>query len=318
MKVMVLVKASNASEAGEMPSEELLTAMTRYNEELSKAGVLLAGEGLHPSSKAVRVHFSGKDRIVTDGPFAETKELIAGYWLWQVDTLQGAVEWLKRCPNPHPEDSVVEIRQVFEADDFGEALTPELRTREERLARQALQALRTRNRTAKTDEKPVATCKRTEMSNAALEAAAKGVSAISPYLTCDGAADAIEFYKKAFAAEELVRLAAPDGKIMHACLSINGASVMLGDDFCDMGARNPKALGGSPVTVHLIVDDADAWIARAEKAGAAVVLPANEMFWGDRYGVVKDPFGHSWSVSTPVRTLDYSELQAAAERAMAG
>ncbi|HEX2462713.1 MAG TPA: YciI family protein, partial [Vicinamibacterales bacterium] len=126
MKFMIIVKASKASEAGEMPSTELLTAMGNYNEELSKAGILLAGEGLHPSSKGARVRFSGKDRTVTDGPFAETKELIAGYWLWEVGSLQEAIDWVKRCPNPHDEDSDIEIRQVFSADDFGEALTPEL------------------------------------------------------------------------------------------------------------------------------------------------------------------------------------------------
>ena len=137
MRVMVLVKASNASEAGEMPSGELLAAMTAFNEELSNAGVLLAGEGLHPSSKGARVHFSGRDRIVTDGPFAETKELIAGYWLWQVGSLEEAIDWVRRCPNPHDEDSVIEIRPVFEAEDFGEAFTPELRAREERLMAEA-------------------------------------------------------------------------------------------------------------------------------------------------------------------------------------
>jgi hypothetical protein len=130
---MVLVKASKASEAGEMPSQEVLSAMTAFNEELSKAGVLLAGEGLHPSSKGARVHFSGKDRSVTDGPFAETEQLIAGYWLWQVASLQEAIEWVRRCPNPHEEDSMIEIRPVFEAEDFGAALTPELRAREARL-----------------------------------------------------------------------------------------------------------------------------------------------------------------------------------------
>lgn len=131
MKVMVLVKASKASEAGGMPSQELLSAMTAFNEELAKAGVLLAGEGLHPSAKGVRVHFSGKDRVVTDGPFAETKELIAGYWLWQVASLEEAIDWVKRCPNPHEEDGDIEIRPVFGAEDFGEALTPELREREQ-------------------------------------------------------------------------------------------------------------------------------------------------------------------------------------------
>jgi hypothetical protein len=136
MRFMVIVKASKASEAGQMPSEELLAAMGKYNEELAKAGIMLAGEGLHPSSKGARVRFSGSKRTVIDGPFAETKELIAGFWLWQVGSLAEAIEWLKRCPNPHDEETEVEIRQVFEADDFGAEFTPELREQEERIRRQ--------------------------------------------------------------------------------------------------------------------------------------------------------------------------------------
>jgi hypothetical protein len=130
---MVIVKATGSSEAGELPGEEMLAAMTEYNEELAKAGVLLAGEGLHPSSKGVRVRFSGKDRRVIDGPFAETKELIAGFWLMQARSLDEVIEWVKRAPNPHEEETDVEIRPVFEAEDFGEEFTPELREREERL-----------------------------------------------------------------------------------------------------------------------------------------------------------------------------------------
>lgn len=137
MKVMVIVKASKGSEAGEMPSTELLAAMGNYNEELVKAGIMLAGEGLHPTSKGKRVRFSGKDRTVIDGPFAQTKELIAGFWLWKVRDMDEAVAWLKRCPNPNDEESEVEIRPVFEADDFGEAFTPELRAQEERVFRDA-------------------------------------------------------------------------------------------------------------------------------------------------------------------------------------
>jgi hypothetical protein len=133
MKVMVIVKASKDSEAGVMPSEQLLREMGQFNEELVKAGVMLAGEGLHPSSKGVRVRFSGKNRSVTDGPFAETKELIAGYWIWQVKSMEEAVAWLKRCPNPMNEDSEVEIRPIFSPEDFGEAFTPELQKQEERL-----------------------------------------------------------------------------------------------------------------------------------------------------------------------------------------
>src|SRR4051812_18599085 len=132
MRFMVIVKASKDSEAGKMPSQELLAAMGKYNEELVKAGIMLSGEGLQPSSKGARVRFSGSKRTVTDGPFAETKELIAGFWLWQVKSKDEAIEWVKRIPNPMPgTETEVEIRQVFEADDFGEAFTPELRAQEE-------------------------------------------------------------------------------------------------------------------------------------------------------------------------------------------
>src|SRR5215204_1014110 len=137
MRFMVMVKATADSEAGIMPSEELLAAMGQYNEELVKAGVMLAGEGLQPSSKGARVRFSGKNRTVIDGPFAETKELVAGFWLIQVKSLDEAIEWVKRCPNPHEGESVIEIRQVFEAEDFGPELTPELREAEERLRAQS-------------------------------------------------------------------------------------------------------------------------------------------------------------------------------------
>ncbi|RQR40530.1 MULTISPECIES: YciI family protein [unclassified Burkholderia] len=133
MRVMVIVKATAFSESGAMPDTELLAAMGQYNEELVKAGVMLAGEGLHPSSRGKRVHFSGKDRTVIDGPFAETKELIAGYWLWQVNSMEEAVEWVKRCPNPMPSESDIEIRQIFSPEDFGEAFTPELQEQEARL-----------------------------------------------------------------------------------------------------------------------------------------------------------------------------------------
>ena len=136
MRFMVMVKATEESEAGVMPSEELLTEMGKYNEELVKAGVMLAGEGLHPSSKGARVRFSGKQRTVTDGPFAETKELVAGFWLIQAKSKEEAIEWVKRCPNPMNEDSEIEIRQVFEAEDFGDELTPELREQEARLRAQ--------------------------------------------------------------------------------------------------------------------------------------------------------------------------------------
>jgi hypothetical protein len=133
---MVLIKATEQSEAGEMPSQELLEQMTAFNEELVRAGVMLAGEGLHPSSEGMRVEFLGSERTVIDGPFAETKELLAGYWLWQVRSMDEAIEWVRRIPNPTGEHGVVEIRPVFEADDFGEEFAPDLREREERLRAQ--------------------------------------------------------------------------------------------------------------------------------------------------------------------------------------
>ena len=141
MRFMVLVKATRQSEAGEMPSEKLMAEMGKFNEELVKAGVMLAGEGLHPSAKGARVRFSGKDRKVTQGPFPETEQLVAGFWIWQCASLQEAIDWVKRCPNPMLGESEIEIRQIFDAEDFGEAFTPELREREERLrARIAEQA----------------------------------------------------------------------------------------------------------------------------------------------------------------------------------
>jgi hypothetical protein len=136
MRFMVMVKATEESEQGVMPSTELLEEMGRYNEELVKAGVMVAGEGLHPSAKGVRVRFDGAQRRVIDGPFAETKELVAGFWIFQVKSLEEAVEWVKRCPNPMPGEGEIEIRQIFEPDDFGDALTPELREQEERLRAQ--------------------------------------------------------------------------------------------------------------------------------------------------------------------------------------
>ena len=144
MRFMILVKADQNSEAGVMPSEQLLAEMGRFNEELVQAGIMQAGEGLHPSSKGARVRFSGRDRKVIDGPFAETKELIAGFWIWKCASLQEAIDWVKRCPNPMLGESEIEIRQIFEAEDFGEEFTPELREQEERLraevSRQAAEA----------------------------------------------------------------------------------------------------------------------------------------------------------------------------------
>jgi hypothetical protein len=139
MRVLVIVKADKNTEAGALPDEKILTEMTDYNERLVKAGIMLSGEGLHPSSKGRRVRFSGAARTVVDGPFAEAKELIAGFWIWQVKSIEEAVEWVKRCPNPTGEESEIEIRPIFEADDLGAGLTPELRAREEELRAQVEQ-----------------------------------------------------------------------------------------------------------------------------------------------------------------------------------
>ena len=145
MKVMVIVKATKNSEAGVMPSEKLLTEMGNFNEELVKAGIMLVGEGLQPSSKGKRIKFSGRQRSVVDGPFAETKELIAGYWVWQVRSMDEAVEWARRCPEPMPgEESELEIRPIFEAEDFGKEFTPELRAQEERLRQEVERQQQTR------------------------------------------------------------------------------------------------------------------------------------------------------------------------------
>jgi hypothetical protein len=136
MRFMVIVKATKDSEAGILPSQELLTAMGKYNEELAKAGIMLAGEGLQPSSKGARIRFNGKNRTVVDGPFSETKELVAGFWLWQCKSIDEAIEWVKRCPNPMPGESEIEIRQVFENEDFGAEFTPELQEQENRIRAQ--------------------------------------------------------------------------------------------------------------------------------------------------------------------------------------
>ena len=143
----------------------------------------------------------------------------------------------------------------------------------------------------------------------------EGMHQLSPHLVCAGAADAIAFYQAAFDAVELVRLPGADGKLMHACVSINGSSVMLVDENIDYGMRSPKALKGTPVTIHLIVPDVDAWFARAVAAGATVLMPVDDMFWGDRYGIIEDPFGHCWSIATPQRTMTGAELAEAVSAA---
>lgn len=218
MKVVVFVKASSSSEAGIMPNPQLLADMGQYNDELLKAGIIKDGAGLHPSSKAVRVRFSGKERTIINGPFAETKELVAGYWLWEVESMEHAIDWIKKCPNPMPEDSDIEIRPLFEAADFGEEFTPELREQESNLE------------AALSMEK----------------------SSVQPYLFFGGRCDeALEFYKTALHAKVsfVMRFnespdAVPPGmlqpgfesKIMHSTFHVGGMTLMASDG-CDDKSR---------------------------------------------------------------------------------
>jgi uncharacterized glyoxalase superfamily protein PhnB len=153
--------------------------------------------------------------------------------------------------------------------------------------------------------------------SAAERAAAHGIHAVTPHLVCDGAADAIAFYEQAFGATEMIRVPGPDGKLIHACVRINGSSVMLVDELPAMGGVGPKTLGGTPVTIHLVVDDVDGLVARAVAAGARIVVPVEDAFWGDRYGVIEDPFGHRWSIATPKRAVSVDEIRAAARGAVA-
>lgn len=273
MRVMVMIKATAETEAGVMPSEELLAEMGRFNDELVQAGVMLAGEGLHPSAKGARVRFSGAKRSVVDGPFTESKELIAGFWLWQVKSLDEAIEWAKRCPNPTGAQGEIELRPVFEAEDFGDLLTPELREQEAR--------------------------QRAEIERRAAAAAAVPVPhGATPYLTIRGAADAIAYYQRAFGAELLYRLDGPGGVVVHAEMRVGPAQFMLSEEQPDDQALSPKTLGGSGSTTLIYVPDVDAVVARAVAEGAQVTMPVADQFWGDRSGAIIDPFGHRWMIST--------------------
>ncbi|MBI5259741.1 MAG: VOC family protein [Burkholderiales bacterium] len=288
MRFMVQIRADENTEAGKMPSEQLMADMGAYNQALIDAGVMLAGEGLQPSAKGARVLFSGQHRTVLDGPFAETKELIAGFWLWQVGSLQEAIEWVKRCPNPLDGDSVVEIRQVFEAEDFGTEFAPELRAQEDRQRAQ----LAAQQAAAKPAVPPVPP--------------ARGAL---PYLTIKGASDAIAFYQRVFGAEQLVRLDAPDGSVLHAELRVGPSSFLLTEERPQMGALGPLTLGGSASSAVLYVPDADAVVARALAAGATATMPLADQFWGDRSGAIIDPFGHHWFISTHLEEPSEDELK---------
>ena len=277
MRVMVMVKATPGSEAGEMPSEQLMTEMGKFNEELVKAGIMQAGEGLKPSSEGVRVHFSGTERSVTDGPFAESKELVAGFWLWNVKSMQEAIDWVKRCPNPMMEDSDIDIRPLFETEDFDEwDPTGEFREHEEGL----------RDRIA------MQQCSG------------------QPYLFFSGRCEeALEFYKNALGATVSMMMrfnespdAVPDGmlqpgfenKIMHAEFRVGSFTVMASD-----GCDDKSTFGGFRLALSVpSAADADrVFTALAE--GGKVDMPLGPTFWSPQYGMVTDKFSVGWMVMVP-------------------
>ena len=291
MKFAILVKATADSEAGVMPTHELLAAMGAYNEELVKAGIMQAGEGLQPSSKGARVRFSGQERTVVDGPFAETKELVAGFWIWTVKSREEAIEWVKRCPNPMLTDSEIEIRQIFEAEDFGAEFTPELREQEEKL--------------------------RAQLDGKATVQAVPPVRGATPYLTIKDANAAIAFYKKIFGAQEVLRMDAPDGAPIHAELKVGPAHFMITEERPQYGALGPLTIGGSASSTTLYFADVDPVFAAALAAGSEQGMPLMDQFWGDRSGSITDPFGHKWMLATHKEDPSPAELNARLEKMFA-
>lgn len=285
MRFMIIVKATKYSEAGQMPEEALIDEMAAYHEELARAGILRDASGLQPSAKGWRIQYSGKERTFVDGPFTEAKELVAGYTLIEVNSKEEALTWTRRFPNPAGDGrkGEIEVRQLFELDDFapGEAIE---RFRQLGVGHNVRKA----------------------------QAVPGGMHTVTPHLVCANASEAIAFYKKAFKAEEVMRVPGPAGKLAHAQIRIGDSTIMLVDEFPEWESFGPKTLKGSPVTIHLYVEDVDSFVARALEAGAKITMPLEEMFWGDRYCVLVDPFGHSWSVATHVRDVSPEELQAAA------
>jgi PhnB protein len=276
MKVAVFVKATPSSEAGAMPSEQLLTAMGQYNEELVNAGIMKDGAGLKPSSQGVRVRFAGQDRTVINGPFAETKELVAGYWIWEVKSLEEAIDWLKRCPNPMPEESEIEIRPMSGCDDFGEEFTPELRAREAQLeATLAMQQ-----------------------------------ATVQPYLFFSGRCEeALAFYKTALDAKVgfVMRFnespdAPPPGmlqagfeeKIMHCDFQVGGMKLMASD-----GCDDRSHFDGFRLALSVPTEAAADRAFNALTEGGKVDMPLMKTFWSPRYGMVTDKFGVGWMVMGP-------------------
>ncbi|MEQ8846802.1 YciI family protein [Botrimarina sp.] len=277
MRVMVIVHATESSEAGQPPSAELFEAMDRYNQELVAARVMLAGEGLKPSSEGVRVRFSGDQRTVIDGPFAETKELVAGYWIWEVASVDDAVAWLKRCPNPMPEDSEVEIRPIYAADDFAELdPTGEFARREE----------------------------------ASRKAIAMRQAAVHSYLFFNGRCEeALDFYRSAAGAVVGVvmrfnespdpatkDMVPPDyqDKIMHCDFTIGQTMVMASD-----GCGGGEPFGGFRLAITAPTEADCDRVFDALAEGGAVDMPLQQTFWSPRYGMLTDKFGVGWMVMVP-------------------
>lgn len=285
MRFMILIKADKNSEAGEMPDTQLLEAMGRFNEELVEAGVMQAGEGLQPSSKGARVRFKGRERSVVNGPFSGDNGLIAGFWIWKLNSLDEAIAWVKRCPNPMGESSEIEIRQVFEAEDFGAEFTPELRAQEDRLRAQidAKQA-------GAVDPVPPAT-------------------GSTPYLVVKGAKEAVAWYQKVFGAQVVMQMDAPDNKLMHAELKVGSAQFMLTEERPEHQALSPLTLGGSSSSALLYVSDTDAVVKQAVASGARITMPVADQFWGDRSGHLIDPFGHQWFISTHKEDLTPQQVR---------
>lgn len=277
MKVMVMVKATRSSEAGEMPSRELLLEMGKYNEALVDAGIMKAGEGLKPSVEGARVQFRGEDRSVTMGPFAETSELVAGFWLWKVESLDEAIEWVKRCPNPMPEDSELEIRPIFEAEDFA-AQDPDgaVRAREAELTQRI----------------------------------ALSGSQVQPYLFFGGRCEeALEFYRQKLGANigMMFRFTespepVPEGllqpgfenKIMHAEFQVGNTRIMASD-----GCNDTSNFSGFRLSLSLATVEAAERAFAALAEGGTIDMPICETFWSPRYGQVTDKFGLGWMVSVP-------------------
>lgn len=274
MKVMVIVKATKSSEAGELPSEELLTAMGNYNAKLVKAGIMKAGEGLRPSSEAVRVRFHGNDRTVTDGPFAETKELIAGFWIWEVASMQEATEWVKRCPNPMREDSDIDIRPLYSMEDFA-ACDP----------------------TGKLSHQEAQLGKRIALQDAT----------ISPYLFFGGRCEeALAFYEQAVGATVMMKMrfdespdAVPDGmlqagfesKIMHAAFNIGKMNLMASD-----GCNEKSKFDGFRLALSVSSQEVCESAFNALAQDGKVDMPLTTTFWSPLYGMLTDKFGVGWMV----------------------